>query len=148
MKQENVARSYGILVGKLSLFLFGAMIWFSLALFTIRYVKEESTDYYNSEAFIVNECDEYYYEKKYAELYEFLNLYKAYDEKYAVYWEVTNAYIDLQEYLKWKKVSKEEISNAREMEKLYKEKVINYAKNPAFPQNQKYLDNFVEMLDK
>ncbi len=148
MKQENVARSYGILVGKLFLFLLGAMIWFSLALFTIRYVKEESTDYYNSEAFIVNECDEYYYEKKYAELYEFLNLYKAYDEKYAVYWEVTNAYIDLQEYLKWKKVSKEEISNAREMEKLYKEKVINYAKNPAFPQNQKYLDNFVEMLDK
>ncbi len=127
--------------------LFLVVNWLYMAVFMVYMAFEEGTDYYNSEAFLINECDEYYYEKKYQELFEHMHLYSTYDEKYDVYWEVLDAYVDLQEYLKWQKVASEDIEDAREMEEFYYNKVLESAKNCQFPQNQRYLDDFVEMLE-
>ncbi len=124
-----------------------AVNWLYVAFAMVEMAFEESTDYYNSDAFLVNQCDKYYYERKYDELFEHMHLYDTYDEMYDVYWEVMDAYVDLQEYLKWKKVSADDITDARKMEKLYYDKVTEAAHNCRFPQNQKYLDDFVEMLE-
>lgn len=124
-----------------------AVNWLYVAFAMVEMAFEESTDYYNSDAFLVNQCDKYYYERKYDELFEHMHLYDTYDEMYDVYWEVMDAYVDLQEYLKWKKVSVDDITDARKMEQLYYDKVTEAAHNCRFPQNQKYLDDFVEMLE-
>lgn len=136
---KNVLKAFLVLVL--------AVNWLYVAFTMVEMAFEESTDYYNSDAFLVNQCDKYYYEKEYAELFEHMHLYDTYDEMYDVYWEVLDAYVDLQEYLKWQKVASEDIEDAREMEEFYYNKVLESAKNCQFPQNQKYLDDFVEMLE-
>lgn len=120
--------------------------WLFTAVSLVWMVFEEGTDYHNSDAYRINRCDEYYYEKDYAKLLDYMNLYKTYDETYDVYWEVLDAYVDLQEYLKWKKVSEADMADARKMEKQYYDKVMEAAGNCRFPQNQKYLDDFAESL--
>lgn len=124
-----------------------AVNWLYMAFAIVGLVFEEETDYYNTDAFLMNRCDEFYYEKQYDELFEHMHLYDNYDEKYDVYWEVMDAYVNLQEYLKWKNVSETDISDARKMQDMYHNKVVNAAANCRFPQNQKYLDDFVEMLE-
>lgn len=124
-----------------------AVNWLYMAFAIVGLVFEEETDYYNTDAFLMNRCDEFYYEKQYDELFEHMHLYDNYDEKYDVYWEVMDAYVNLQEYLKWKNVSETDISDARKMQDMYHNKVVNAAISCRFPQNQKYLDDFVEMLE-
>lgn len=130
-----------------TIFVLGMAIgWLFTAVSLVWMVFEEATDYYDSDVYRMNRCDEYYYEKDYAEMLDYMNLYQMYDEKYDVYWEVVDAYVDLQEYLKWQKVSETDIADARKMEKQYYDKVMAAAGNCHFPQNQKYLDDFVESL--
>lgn len=133
---------------KLLVFLLGAYIWVMLVYSMVNSTVDELTGYYNSDAFIVNTLDEYYYEKQYGNLYDDLILFQAQDDMYDVYWEVMNAYIDVQEYRKWSKVPVERMEEAEQMAEKYRNKVIKNAQNPKFPQNQKYLDEFVEMLDR
>ena len=84
-----------------TIFVLGMAIgWLFTAVSLVWMVFEEATDYYDSDAYRMNRCDEYYYEKDYAEMLDYMNLYQMYDEKYDVYWEVVDAYVDLQEYLK------------------------------------------------
>ena len=146
MRRKNDRPSWLKIVLKTFAVLFFGGMWILFGIFLIVTQFEEGTDYYNSEAFYINECDEYYYERKYDELLEFMHLYDTYDDKYDVYWEVMGAYIDLQEYLKWKQVSGEDIEDARKMEELYYNKVLNACKNCRFPQNQIYLNDFAERL--
>ena len=73
--------------------------------------------------------------------------YKTYGEEYDIYWEVMDAYINLQEYFKWKEVAEEQIEDARKMEDMYYQKVIEACENCRFSQNKKYLDDFVKSLE-
>lgn len=125
---------------------FGGM-WISFAFHVVEMQFNESTDYYNSDAFYINQCDEYYFERKYDELFEHMNLYDTYGEEYDIYWEVMDAYINLQEYFKWKEVAEEQIEDARKMEDMYYQKVIEACENCRFSQNKKYLDDFVKSLE-
>lgn len=130
-----------------SIFVLGmATGWLFTAVSLVWMAFEEATDYFNTDAYLINRCDEYYYEREYAELLDYMHLYDAYDERYDVYWEVLDAYVDLQEYQKWQKVSETDIEDARKMEEMYFDRVKEAAKNCHFPQNQKYLDDFVERL--
>lgn len=133
---------------KMLIFLGGAFLWIVTVISIVDTSVEEMTDYYGTDAYIVNTLDEYYYEKDYGKLYDYMNLYEAYEDTYDVYWEVMDTYIDMKEYQKWSKVSDEQIKGAKEMMEMYQNKVIESAKTPTFPQNQKYLNEFVEMLDE
>lgn len=147
--RRMVNRPSGLkLVMKALLVLFFGGMWILSGVFLVKTQFEESTDYYNSEAFCINECEEYYRERRYDELLEFMHLFNTYDEKYDVYWEVMNAYLDLQEYVKWQKVPETAIEDAREMEMLYYNRVLSACENCRFPQNQTYLNDFVDMLQK
>ena len=126
--------------------LFFVFMWIYVVVFSIGYVKEEVYDHYNEDADNINRYDEYYYEKEYHDLFVYLRLYESYDEMYDHYWEVANAYVNLSEYKKWRKVSTEDIEDAREMEDMYRQKVLDAKNNCRFPQNQKYLDDFAESL--
>lgn len=143
MKQPSTLKN----VLKALLVLLMAVNWLYTAFAIVHLTFEEGTDYYNTDAFLINRCDQLYYQKQYDELFEHMHLYNTYDEKYDVYWEVLDAYTDLQEYLKWQKVSETAIEDAREMEKYYYDKVLKASQNCRFPQNQRYLDDFVEMLE-
>ena len=134
------------IIFKLGLVLFLAFSWLYVASSLVMDYYEESTDYLNTDAARINKYDEYYYEKQYDELFDELHLYDNYEAMYDVYWEVMDAYIASKECLKWKNVSDSEIEDAREMEKYYFDKVTDAAKNCRFPQNQKYLDGFVESV--
>ena len=117
-----------------TIFVLGMAIgWLFTAVSLVWMVFEEATDYYDSDAYRMNRCDEYYYEKDYAEMLDYMNLYQMYDEKYDV-------------YLKWQKISETDLADATKMEKQYYDKVMAAAGNCHFPQNQKYLDDFVESL--
>ena len=131
---------------KALLVLFLATNWLYMAISLVVDIFDEETSYYNTDAYRVNQFDNYYYEKKYDELYEYMHLYDTYDEMYAVYWEVLDTYVDSMECLKWKNVPESRIEGAREMEKYYYDKVLEAAKNCRFPQNQKYLNDFVESV--
>lgn len=131
---------------KAGLVLFLAGNWLYVAVFLVCDTFEDRMDYYEEDAQLINRFDEYYYEKKYDELYDTMHLYHTYDDKYDVYWEVLDAYIDSVECLKWRKVSESQIEDAGEMEKYYYDKVVEAAKKCRFPQNQKYLDDFVESV--
>lgn len=146
MRRKNMKPSKVKLVLKTLLVGFLIFNWFNIAIVIIVNAYEDRTDYYNTDAHHLNYCERYYAEKQYDELFDHMHLQKTYGEMYDVYWEVLNAYIDLQEYLKWKNVSEEEISDAREMEQYYYDKVLSASKNCNFPQNQKYLDGFAESL--
>ncbi len=135
------------LVIKALIFLLGSFLWLMFVVSSVSMYIEEATDDYGTDAYNINRCDEHYYEKEYVELYEYLCLHEAYDEIYDVYWEVVNAYIDTQEYIKWSKVETTQMSEAADMQQYYKERVLKTAQNTKFPQNQKYLDGFVEMLN-
>ena len=124
---------------KALLVLFLATNWLYMAISLVVDIFDEETSYYNTDAYRVNQFDNYYYEKKYDELYKYMHLYDTYDEKYDVYWEVMDAYIDLQEYFKWQQVSEEDIADARKMEEMYYNRVLNACENCRFPQNQIYL---------
>lgn len=126
--------------------LFLAGNWLYIAVFLVCDTFEDRMDYYEEDAQLINRFDGFYYEKKYDELYNTMHLYHTYDAKYDVYWEVLDAYIDSVECLKWRKVSESQIEDAGEMEQYYYDKVIEAAKNCRFPQNQKYLDDFVESV--
>ncbi len=147
MKNNSTPFSYIRIGMKGIVFVFGSFIWILLAVSSISIMWEDANDDYGTDAYILNYCDVYYYEKQYDELYEHLRLQKAYSDIYDKYWEVVDVYIDYQEYKKWQKVSEEDIANARQKEDEYRQKVTNAAKKCEFPQNQKYLDDFVEMLD-
>ena len=146
MKKNQKKPSTFKLILKICLVLFLAFNWLNVALFLVMDYYEESTDYLNTDAARVNRYDEYYYEKQYDELFDELHLYDNYEEIYDVYWEVLDAYIASKECLKWKNVSDSEIEDAREMEQYYLDKVKDAAKNCRFPQNQKYLNDFVESV--
>ena len=128
--------------------LFLAGNWLYVAIFLVCDTFEDSKDYYEKEARLINYFDEYYYEKQYDELHNYMHLYNSYDEKYDVYWEVLDTYVDSLECLKWRKISESQIEDAREMEQYYYDKVIESAKNCRFPQNQKYLNDFVESVQQ
>ena len=126
--------------------LFLAGNWLYIAIFLVCDTFEDRKDYYGEDARRINWYDKYYYEKQYDELYDDMHLHNSYDDKFDVYWEVLDAYIDSVECLKWRKVSESQIEDAGEMEQYYYDKVIEAAKNCRFPQNQKYLDDFVESV--
>ena len=126
--------------------LFFMFMWIYVVIFLIGYVKEEVYDHYNEDADNINRYDRYYYEKEYYELFGYMHLHSNYDEMYDHYWEVVDAYVNLSEYKKWCMVSAEDIADAREMEEMYRQKVLDAKNNCRFPQNQKYLDDFAESL--
>ena len=146
MRKNNAKPSKTKLVLKTLLVLFLIVNWIYMAVFVIINEFENRTDYFDTDAHHLNYCEKYCAEKQYDKLYDHMHLHKTYDEMYDVYWEVLDAYVDLQEYLKWKQVSEEDILDAREMEKYYYDKVLSASKNCAFPQNQKYLNDFAERL--
>lgn len=146
MMQKKAGRIYGKAVLKTVVFLFGIMMWIITLVSAVEMAAGEITESFETDAYTVNRCDELYYEKQYGKLLEFMNLYETYDERYDVYWEVVNAYIDVTEYIKWTKVSDEQMKNASYMQEFYKNKVLSNAQNPKFSQNRKYLDEFVKML--
>ena len=146
MKKIQKKPSVFKIILKLCLVLFLAANWINVAIFLVVDFYEESTDYLNTDAARINYYDKYYYEKQYDKLYDELHLYENYEENFDVYWEVLDAYIASKECLKWKNISDSEIEDAREMEKYYFDKVTEAAKNCRFPQNQKYLDDFVESV--
>ena len=143
-KEKRPSTFKNILKAGFVLFLAGN--WLYVAIFLVSDTFEERTDYYGEEARLINYFDEYYYEKQYDELYDDMHLHNSYDDKFDVYWEVLDAYIDSVECLKWRKVSESQIEDAGEMEQYYYDKVIEAAKNCRFPQNQKYLEDFAESL--
>jgi len=144
MKRKKPSVLKNVLKAFLVLFL--AANWLYMAISLVFDAYEESTDYYKSDAGRINQYDKYYYEKRYDELYNYMHLYDSYDEIYDVYWEVLDAYVDSKECLKWRNVKESQIEDAREMEKYYYDKVEEAAKNCRFPQNQKYLNSFVESV--
>ena len=123
-----------------------AYLWLYIAFAMIGEIWEESKDKAEQDYMLINWCDEYYYEKDYGRLLDYLKLYDAYDEKYDVYWEVVDAYTNYLEWEKWSKISEETFNDARAMEEMYYDKVMNASKNCRFSQNQKYIDDFAKSM--
>ncbi len=102
----------------------------------------EQVEYTEEQTRIIHECDQFYYEKQYGQLREYLYTNKLYDEPYDVYWEMVNGYADYIEYVTYKKGI-----NLHKTEE-YKKKVIQNADRCRYEKNQKELDRLKRVVSK
>ncbi len=101
-------------------------------------------EYYTTEN-MTRRCDEYYYDRDFYGLYDFMELYELYGEEYELYWEVVNAYRDYVSWHAWKKAADSgEMPMAAEKEEEMRRKIEEHAGDCRFSKNQKVLDDFAE----
>ena len=112
------------------------------AILTMMTPDVEQIEYTEEQSRIIHECDQYYYEKQYGQLREYLYSNKLYDEPYDVYWEMINGYADYIEYVTYKKGI-----NLQKTEE-YKKKVIQNANRCRYEKNQKELDRLKRVVSK
>ena len=136
---------------KLILFIVLVLVWCNLTFGTIlSQVPGETEVYRESDAHLISLCDEAYYEMDYEYLFELLCTYnaKTCSEQFDKYREVLDAYVAVQEYEKWEKISEVDMPEARKMQEMYYNRIMEIYENCRFPQNQKHIDDFVEAMDK
>lgn len=112
------------------------------AILTMMTPDVEQIEYTEEQSRIIHECDQYYYEKQYGQLREYLYSNKLYDEPYDAYWEMVNGYTDYIEYVTYKKGI-----NLQKTEE-YKKKVIQNANRCRYEKNQKELDRLKRVVSK
>lgn len=112
------------------------------AILTMMTPDVEQIEYTEEQSRILHECDQYYYEKQYGQLREYLYSNKLYDEPFDVYWEMVNGYADYIEYVTYKKGI-----NLQKTEE-YKKKVIQNANRCRYEKNQKELDRLKRVVSK
>lgn len=112
------------------------------AILTMMTPDVEQIEYTEEQSRIIHECDQYYYEKQYGQLREYLYSNKLYDEPFDVYWEMVNGYADYIEYVTYKKGI-----NLQKTEE-YKKKVIQNANRCRYEKNQKELDRLKRVVSK
>lgn len=121
-----------------------SLTFFLTAIAVIGLVADE---YDTTKADIVDRCNDYYYDKEYGDLYDYLILYDAYDEAYDVYWEIIDGYVNYIECAKWSAVSLDDVPDADKMAALYKEKLQKCIADCKFDKNKRELERFATMLD-
>lgn len=112
------------------------------AILTMMTPDVEQIEYTEEQSRIIHECDQYYYEKQYGQLREYLYSNKLYDEPFDVYWEMVNGYADYIEYVTYKKGI-----NLQKTEE-YKKKVIQNANRCRYEKNQKELDRLKRVVSR
>lgn len=112
------------------------------AILTMMTPDVEQIEYTEEQSRILHECDQYYYEKQYGQLREYLYSNKLYDEPFDVYWEMVNGYADYIEYVTYKKGI-----NLQKTEE-YKKKVIQNANRCRYEKNQKELDRLKRVVSR
>lgn len=100
---------------------------------------------YYSKDNMIRQCDEEYYDRDFAGLLWYLKLYELYDDDYAIYWEIVNAYNDYVSWHAWKgALESREMQEAVEKEAQARQRLEENSKNCKFEKNQKILDSFIE----
>ncbi len=97
-----------------------------------------------SDADGINWCEEYYHERDYAQLYDFLTLYDLYEDCYDVYWEAVNGYEAFIQYDQWHKAAQLGIDGAEQEAQSHYKALEDLARNPEFSQNSRILNGFLE----
>lgn len=147
MNQKIKVPSFGTIALKIiGIFLIG------FVLYTLGSSMLEDVTYYRTEeedlAEKVRWCDRSYYERDYADLVELLTLYELRDEEFDIYWEMTDAYIDYEQYKQWKKSEVMGISGSDKRVREYEEKLRENAKNCKFGQNRRQIERYLEVLSE
>ena len=92
-----------------------------------------------SMADLVSWCEDDYYDRDYAALYDTLTLYDLYGEEFAPYWEIVQGSILQQEYIQWERAAQIGIDGAQEEAALRYTQLQTLAEQPVYPRNAKFL---------
>lgn len=143
MKRPSILKILlrGVCIFFVGLFVYG-MCWGILNL-----VEEE--DYLDVDTVdMVRWCDDDYYGRNYADLYDMLTLYDLEGETYDKYWDLVNGYIDYQNYIMWEKAEAAGVENAVSYVEEYYNKVESNAVNCKYPLHKPSLQQFFEEIKK
>lgn len=92
--------------------------------------------------------EDYYREKNYSKLRDYLQLFDGYDESFDMYWEAVDGYADYMQYIQWSNTSEDDVEGSQEIARIYKEKVIKNAENCKFSENKKQLEGYVNSINE
>lgn len=131
---------------KLIIAIFFLFILYEMIVMSIEDVAWDAR--YHSKDNMIRQCDEEYYDRDYVGLSRHLKLYELYEEDYAIYWEVVNAYNDYVSWHAWNgALESGEMPEALEKETQARQRVEQNSKNCKFEKNQKILDSFIEKMN-
>jgi hypothetical protein len=145
MKKNKKATNISIIARTILAMFLGYMLMTLLA-FTIDEIKDGTENTTEN----LNRCERYYTDRDFDGLADVLQLYDTFDERFDIYWEVTEAYQEYMSYLQWHDlelttdgayVSADEASaNAEKALQSLEE----MAANPVSERNRQPINNFLE----
>lgn len=152
MSQQNNAKkmnepSICKIVIKACITIFVLCIFVYITSFTIQFVAENSYDAAD-ETGLIRHCDTYLYEKDYLSLYDELYSNQAYDEKYDIYWEAANGYMDYVQYVQYQKAVEKGNEDSEIYLEEYKEKVLENEEDCRFEQNKEQLESYAKLVSE
>lgn len=109
-------------------------------------VKEEEENL--DKADLINWCNQQYYDREFADLSETLMMYRPDDNEFDKYWEIKNGYEDYLKWRQWDKAVTLNLEQSVEKEAFYRNKVNENVKNAKFEQNEKFLKEFQDKMNK
>lgn len=152
MNQENHPTKYiktppiWKIIIKTCITLFVIYCFLAFTAFTIHFFAESSFEA-TDEAQTIRYCDTYFYEKDYLSLYSELYMKALYDEKYDMYWEAANGYMDYSQYIQYQNAVKKGIKDSEIYLEKYKQKVLENERDCKFEQNKKQLEEYVKLIN-
>ena len=152
MSQESYSKkkyepSIGKIVIKACVTIFVLCIFVYITSFTIQFVGENFYDAAD-ETWNIRHCDTYLYEKDDLSLYDELYSNQAYDEKYDIYWEAANGYMDYVQYVQYQKAVEKGNEDSEIYLEKYKEKVLENEEDCRFEQNKEQLESYAELVNE
>jgi hypothetical protein len=90
----------------------------------------------------MNFLEEDYLDKDYGDLYERLSRFELTSEAYALYWEVSEAAVALENLKQWHRAEEKGLDGSAEKKEYYYNEVLSYAQNCKFERNKAELERF------
>lgn len=152
MSQQNDAKkmhepSICKIVIKACITIFVISCFIYITTFLIQFLAENFYDAAD-ETGVIRHCDTYFYEKDYLSLYNELYSNQAYDEKYDMYWEAANGYMDYSQYVQYQKAVEKGNKDSEIYLEKYKEKVLENKRECRFEQNKEQLESYAKLVNE
>ena len=95
---------------------------------------------------MVSFCDQYYYDRNYAELRNELELFDLYGEEFGKYWEAVQGYQTYLNVIQWSRAEKMDLPGSQGQTEAWREKLEALAEQPEYGENQAIFQSLVDQL--
>lgn len=119
-----------------------ALLFFNLLFGVLDMVRDD--DWTADTGRMVSICDREYYDRDFADLREFLELYELYSPEFDMYWEIADGYEDYLLWRQWERAAQMKLPNGEEQAARYAQKLRENLQANRFAPNAPILQGFVD----